>query len=33
VAALRDQLHRLGALTLADLEAQAAALCEQLAQL
>jgi hypothetical protein len=33
VTALRDQLHRLGALTVADLEAQAAALREQLAQL
>ena len=33
VAALRDQLARLGALTVADLEAQAAALREQLAQL
>ncbi|MGY1810649.1 DUF4041 domain-containing protein [Blastococcus sp. SYSU D00669] len=33
VAALRDQLARLGALTVADLEAQAEALREQLAQL
>jgi hypothetical protein len=33
VAALRDQLARLGALTVADLEAQAAALREELAEL
>lgn len=33
VAALRDQLSRLGALTVADLEAQAAVLREELAQL